>query len=77
MTPDTCPYCGAPSFVRGRNYIEWTCGSSNERQSPECARYVRTRISQLRRMADLIQMRLGGWRMILESIERAQQAAKG
>lgn len=52
MTPDTCPHCGAP--LDGQN--GWACGTfqSFDRvrwwpvQSPECARYVRTRISQLK-----------------------------
>ncbi len=58
MTPDTCPHCGAP--LDGSN--GWACGTfqSFDRirwwpvQSHECARYVRTRISQLRRMLSSI-----------------------
>lgn len=66
MTPDTCPYCGTPrptssDFVPA--YAKsWRCGTLATRgsevakwritQSPECARYVRVRISHLRRMAE-------------------------
>lgn len=51
MTPDTCPYCGAPRSGEGRKRIYWSCGTNSARQGRQCARYVRTRISQLRRMA--------------------------
>ena len=65
MTPDTCPYCGAPIHA-GVSYPVYACRTVRTRdgsgkdvalQSPECARYVRTRISQLKRMADAI----GAW----------------
>lgn len=52
MTPDTCPYCGAPRSGEGRERIYWSCGTNSARQGRQCARYVRVRISQLRRMAD-------------------------
>ncbi len=71
MTPDTCPHCGAPLENAYPGYALWLCGSSRidfagvgftKVQSPECARYVRTRISQLKRMAaDLDNMNLGGF----------------
>lgn len=56
MTPDTCPYCGAPKRYNACAGIEYSCGSwaadnGAKVQSDNCARYVRTRISQLRRMA--------------------------
>jgi hypothetical protein len=56
MTPDTCPHCGAPKRWPSCAGMEYQCGSwaaSNgaKVQSPECARYVRTRISQLKRMS--------------------------
>lgn len=66
MSRDACPYCGAPGIdVQDKWYLhEWRCGTFASRantlaelswgrgtQSPECARYVRVRISQLRRMA--------------------------
>jgi hypothetical protein len=50
MTPDTCPHCGAPGCVTFACGSEWEEGKLV--QSPECARYVRVRISQLRRMAE-------------------------
>lgn len=70
MTPDTCPHCGAP--LDGQN--GWACGTfqSFDRvrwwpvQSPECARYVRTRISQLKRMADCAH----AWIAIIDQADR-------
>ncbi len=56
MTPDTCPHCGAPQIPVPASFIRFSCGTKisgwqpRPDQSPECARYVRTRISQLRRM---------------------------
>jgi len=56
MTPDTCPYCGAEKAADGREWRWWVCGSHSTGapgihwQSPQCARYVRVRISQLKRM---------------------------
>jgi len=61
MTPDTCPHCGAEPQGASRGWEQWFCGTHwievapgrwKTHQSPECARYVRTRISQLRRMAE-------------------------
>ena len=57
MTPDTCPHCGAPKRCPSCAGMEYQCGSwaagrTARIQSPECARYVRVRISQLRRMAE-------------------------
>lgn len=52
MTPDTCPYCGAPKRAEGRERIYWDCGTNSAKQSELCARYVRTRISQLKRMSE-------------------------
>lgn len=58
MSPDTCPFCGA-SVYAGVAYPVYACRTVRTRdvaredvalQSPECARYVRTRISQLKRM---------------------------
>lgn len=60
MTTDTCPFCGA-SVYAGVAYPVYACRTVRTRdvaredvalQSPECARYVRTRISQLKRMAE-------------------------
>ena len=61
MTPDTCPHCGAPHLSDKLHRIQWECLSQANRvhlrspwavsQSRQCARYVRTRISQLKRMA--------------------------
>jgi hypothetical protein len=58
MIPDTCPYCGSPIYA-GVAYPIYACRTTHygigeiiTLQSPECARYVRTRISQLRRMAE-------------------------
>ena len=48
--------------------ILWACGTIDYdgiHQSPECARYVRVRISQLKRMADLVKDRSQGWDNIL------------
>ncbi len=53
MTPDTCPYCGAPRSGEGRERIYWSCGTNSARQGRQCARYVRVRISQLKRMAHI------------------------
>lgn len=73
MTPDACPFCGAPRPTSS-DYVpwyakSWRCGTVALRasevmswsltQSPECARYVRTRISQLRRMAHTAWLRAG------------------
>lgn len=55
MTPDTCPFCDAAKYrdVHGQRWFSCltTATDRSTQQSPECARYVRTRISQLRRMA--------------------------
>jgi hypothetical protein len=54
MTPDTCPHCGAPRYVNGYScgsLYTWDLSMWKLVQSPECARYVRTRISQLKRMS--------------------------
>jgi hypothetical protein len=59
MTPDTCPHCGAPVEHLMYRASIYQCGSVREQvgqgdattQHPECARYVRTRISQLKHMA--------------------------
>lgn len=61
MTADTCPFCGAPMIRTSGTRIYWACGSwrlwsiemqeGATYQGEQCARYVRTRISQLRRMA--------------------------
>jgi len=57
--PDTCPFCRArrDEYSAGENH--WECGSfhfhaagRDPYQSQTCARYVRTLISQLRRMAE-------------------------
>lgn len=53
MSRDTCPYCGAPKYadVHGQRWYRCitTASDLGTNQSPECARYVRTRISQLTR----------------------------
>lgn len=62
MIPDTCPYCGAKRTIRGILQTYYACGTAacakdgepSFGQSDNCARYVRTRISQLKRMAELI-----------------------
>ncbi len=58
MIPDTCPYCGAPTLLAPGGMRPFRCGTAlyppkhdAVHQSPECARYVRTRISLLKRMA--------------------------
>ena len=59
MTPDTCPYCGARRTITGILQTYYACGTAgctkdgkpSFGQSDQCARYVRTRISQLQRMA--------------------------
>jgi hypothetical protein len=75
MTPDTCPHCGAPLENAYPGYALWLCGSSRidfagvgftKVQSPECARYVRTRISQLKRMADCAR----SWIAIIDQADR-------
>jgi len=56
VSPDTCPFCGARRHVVLSGQIEWECGSYHffrnraPQQTETCARYVRTRISQLRKM---------------------------
>lgn len=70
MTPDTCPHCGAELLdeVPG-HWRQWGCstveylnvGAPFLRPSPECARYVRTRISQLKRMAESCEVRFDRW----------------
>lgn len=58
MIPDTCPYCGAKRTIRGILQTYYACGTAacakdgepSFGQSDNCARYVRTRISQLRKM---------------------------
>lgn len=62
IAPTTCPHCGAPHRSGHLFWMDWHCGTQAMRvetseawtldQSPECARYVRTRISQLKRMAE-------------------------
>lgn len=74
MTPDACPFCGAPVEGRGRERIYWVCGTNSAKQSPECARYVRTRISQLRRMADCAEY--AAWAMENACEEDRDWAAK-
>lgn len=65
MTPDTCPHCRSPRRdERSGTRKHWSCGTyhvwSIEMQEgalfqgEQCARYVRTRISQLKRMAEAI-----------------------
>ena len=67
MTPDACPFCGAPKRImdEGADYVRYACGSvvfaGISAQDPECARYVRTRISQLRRMAEACEVRFERW----------------
>lgn len=57
MTPDTCPHCGAARIPLPASFIRFSCGTRwggwqpEPTQSPECARYVRVRISQLKRLA--------------------------
>ena len=63
MSPNSCPYCGAPHRSGNLYWMEWDCRTQADRldlrgpwthdQSPECTRYVRVRISQLRRMAHI------------------------
>lgn len=57
MIGDACPYCGAAKRYAACAGIEYRCGSwaaenGAKVQSTECARYIRLRISQLRRMAE-------------------------
>ena len=69
MTPDTCPHCGAPHLSGNLYWKEWDCRTQADRldlrgpwtydQSPECARYVRVRVSQLKRMARCADKRMG------------------
>lgn len=64
MTPDTCPYCGAKRTIRGILQTYYACGTAacakdgepSFGQSDNCARYVRTRISQLRRMERIVRI---------------------
>lgn len=71
ITATTCPHCGAPRNG-SPNYvphymISWRCSTLAIRdseatpwrtiQSPECARYVRTRVSHLRRVMDCAESR--------------------
>lgn len=62
MTPDTCPHCGAPAIdLLPLTYAcgTWHYGGGDYGgQGDLCARYVRTRISHLRRM---IQCAWGDW----------------
>jgi hypothetical protein len=73
MIPDACPYCGAPIYA-GVVYPVYACRTTRTRngigegitfQSPECARYVRTRISQLKRMADIAFARMQRFRDVI------------
>jgi len=62
--PDTCPNCGAKREVRidDEGYTRYRCQTSYswqfQMQSDECSRYVRTRISQLRMMAEASKKRM-------------------
>jgi len=64
MTPNTCPHCGANREVRidDEGYTRYRCQTTYSckllMQSVGCARYVRMRISQLRRMAELAKKRM-------------------
>lgn len=82
--PDTCPYCGAPRCAEPNGTRKhWQCGSYRvwsvemqegvNIQSPECARYVRTRISQLRRMADAA---FRVWHTLPHGRQKARHAAR-
>ena len=55
MTPEYCPYCGARTSLHLGDFRRYLCGSVAQghvhAQDRACARYVRVRISQLRRMA--------------------------
>lgn len=68
MTPDTCPFCGAPKRYAACAGMEYSCGSwaagnGAKVQSDNCARYVRTRISQLKRMSQRASV-VASWALI-------------
>lgn len=72
MTPDTCPFCRASKRYAACAGMEYSCGSwaadyscgswaadnGAKVQSDNCARYVRTQISQLKRMARCADQRM-------------------
>ena len=64
MIADACPYCGAAKRYPSCAGMEYGCGSwaaenGAKVQSTECARFIRLRISQLRRMAHTAWLRAG------------------
>ena len=77
MSPNSCPYCGAPLLKlkhesERMRWVEFACGSTTSThaelgvrkwQAPQCARYVRVRISQLKRMAELAEDLALCWRV--------------
>ena len=75
MIADACPYCGAAKRYPSCAGMEYGCGSwaaenGAKVQSTECARYIRLRISQLRRMADLIDEKTREWGRILDGVPK-------
>lgn len=54
----TCPHCGAPEHCRGAGVTIWACGSGSDgMRGWNCERWVALRVSQLKRMIDLLWLR--------------------